>query len=65
MSNGIAVLMVSLTGYAFDGSADIGLWAMAFAMVVVDAALVAITIALGGSLRHRPKLHFAAPVASP
>jgi VIT1/CCC1 family predicted Fe2+/Mn2+ transporter len=48
VSNGLAVLMLFLTGYAFGRSAGHRPFAMAFTMVIMGAALVAITISLGG-----------------
>jgi len=47
-SNGIAIGMMFLTGYAFGRSAGYHPWAMGVAMVGVGCALVGLTIALGG-----------------
>jgi VIT1/CCC1 family predicted Fe2+/Mn2+ transporter len=48
VSNGIAILMLFLTGYAFGHfSGHRPLW-MAAAMVILGSAMVAITISLGG-----------------
>ena len=48
VSNAIAILMLFLTGYAFGRYAGHRPWRMAFSMIVVGAALVGITRALGG-----------------
>jgi hypothetical protein len=48
VSNGIAILMLFLTGYAFGKYAGHRPLSMATAMVLVGAGLVAITIFLGG-----------------
>jgi VIT1/CCC1 family predicted Fe2+/Mn2+ transporter len=48
VSNGIAVAMLFLTGYAFGRCAEHHPWRTGFAMVFLGAALVAMTMALGG-----------------
>jgi VIT family len=48
ISNGIAIVMLFLTGYAFGSYAGHRPWRMALSMVVVGGALVGITRALGG-----------------
>lgn len=48
ISNGIAVVMLFLLGYAFGHSAGHSPWLMGFFMVVVGVILVAMTIAMGG-----------------
>jgi len=48
ISNAIAVTMMFLTGYAFGHAAGYRPWIMAGSMVLLGAALVALTIALGG-----------------
>jgi hypothetical protein len=48
VSNGIAVLMLFLAGYAFGKHAGHRPWRMAFAMVLLGATMVGITILLGG-----------------
>jgi hypothetical protein len=47
-SNGIAVLMLFLAGYAFGKHAGHRPWRMAIAMVLLGASMVGITILLGG-----------------
>jgi len=47
-SNGIAVGLLFVTGYAFGKCSEYRPWLTGFAMVVVGSALVAMTIALGG-----------------
>jgi len=48
LSNGIATLMLFLTGYAFGRCVGYRPWLMGLAMVVAGGALVGMTIALGG-----------------
>jgi hypothetical protein len=48
LSNAVAVTMLFLVGFAYGRHAGLGGWQVGFAMVVVGAALVALTIALGG-----------------
>ena len=47
-SNGIAIVMLFLTGFAFGRAAGHRPWVMGVAMVVLGGVLVGITIALGG-----------------
>jgi hypothetical protein len=48
VSNGIAILLLFLAGYAFARVAGYRSWLTGFAMVVLGMVLVAATIALGG-----------------
>lgn len=48
VSNGIAIVMLFLTGYGFGRYAGHRPWRMALSMVIIGAALVGITRALGG-----------------
>jgi VIT1/CCC1 family predicted Fe2+/Mn2+ transporter len=48
VSNGIAIVMLFITGYAFGRCARHRPWLMGLSMVVLGFALVGITIALGG-----------------
>jgi VIT1/CCC1 family predicted Fe2+/Mn2+ transporter len=48
ISNGIAIALLFLTGYAFGRHAGHRPWRMGFAMVIVSTAMVGMTIALGG-----------------
>jgi hypothetical protein len=48
VSNAIAVAMMFVTGYAFGRLANTRPWVTGIAMVVLGAALVSLTIALGG-----------------
>jgi hypothetical protein len=48
ISNGAAVLMLFLTGYAFGRCAGYRPWRMGLCMAIVGSALVALTIVLGG-----------------
>lgn len=48
VSNGIAVTILFLCGFAFGRAAGLHPWGSGLAMVVVGCALVALTIALGG-----------------
>lgn len=48
VSNGIAIVMLFLTGYAFGSYAGHRPWRMGISMVILGGALVAITISLGG-----------------
>jgi VIT1/CCC1 family predicted Fe2+/Mn2+ transporter len=47
-SNGVAIAMLFLAGYAYGRCAGYHPWATGMSMVVLESALVAITIALGG-----------------
>jgi hypothetical protein len=47
-SNGIAIVMLFLTGYGFGRCANYRPWVMGVSMVVLGSVLVGITIALGG-----------------
>lgn len=48
LSNGIAIVMLFLCGYAFARFAGIRPWVMGILMVVIGGALAAVAIALGG-----------------
>ncbi len=48
LSNGIAVLMLFLTGYAYGKCVDFRPWPTGISMVVLGTLLVGLTIALGG-----------------
>ncbi|HUK83110.1 MAG TPA: VIT1/CCC1 transporter family protein [Verrucomicrobiae bacterium] len=48
MSNGIAIALLFLTGYAFGRCSEYHPWLTGFLMVVLGCALVAMTMALGG-----------------
>ncbi len=48
VSNGVAVALLFLSGYAFGQRAELNPWASGLAMVVVGILLVGLTIALGG-----------------
>ena len=48
VSNGVAVVMLFLTGYQFGRYAGHRPWRMGLSMVAVSGALVGVTIALGG-----------------
>jgi VIT1/CCC1 family predicted Fe2+/Mn2+ transporter len=48
ISNGIAVIMLFLAGYAFGKYSGHRPWRMALAMVILGSAMVGITISLGG-----------------
>lgn len=48
VSNGIAIAMLFLTGYAFGCHAGHRPWRMGLAMVLLGGVMVAITISLGG-----------------
>jgi hypothetical protein len=48
VSNGIAVVMLFLTGYAFGRHAGYRPLAMGFSMVILGGVMVAVTISLGG-----------------
>ena len=48
ISNGIAILMLFITGYAFGRYAGHSPWLTGVAMVIVGSVLVGITIGLGG-----------------
>jgi VIT1/CCC1 family predicted Fe2+/Mn2+ transporter len=47
-SNGIAIAMLFVTGYAFGRCTGFWPWVMGIAMVVLGAVLVSLTMALGG-----------------
>jgi VIT1/CCC1 family predicted Fe2+/Mn2+ transporter len=48
VSNGVAVALLFLSGYAFGKRAGLHPWVSGLAMVVVGILLVGLTIALGG-----------------
>ena len=48
ISNGIAVVMLFLTGHAFGRCVGYRPWVLGFSMVLLGSALVGLTIALGG-----------------
>jgi VIT family len=48
VSNGIAVIMLFLTGYAFGVYVDQRPWKMGICMAVIGGALVAVAVVLGG-----------------
>jgi hypothetical protein len=48
ISNGIAIVLLFLTGYVFGRHAGYHPWRMGIGMVLVGGAMVAMTIALGG-----------------
>jgi len=48
ISNGVAVVMLFVTGYAFGRCAGYRPWRMGLWMAIIGSALVAITIVLGG-----------------
>jgi hypothetical protein len=48
ISNGVAILMLALCGYAFGRYSGLRPWLMALVMVVIGAALAGVAIALGG-----------------
>ena len=48
VSNGIAIVMLFLTGYAFGRCAGYRPWVMGISMVILGSVLVGITIVLGG-----------------
>jgi VIT1/CCC1 family predicted Fe2+/Mn2+ transporter len=48
VSNGIAILMLAICGYAFGRHSGLAPWWMAFMMVAIGAALAGVAIALGG-----------------
>jgi hypothetical protein len=48
ISNGIAVVMLFLTGYAFGRCAGYRPWLLGGSMVLIGSAMVGLTIALGG-----------------
>lgn len=48
VSNGIAIVLLFLTGYAFGRIAEYHPWLSGLAMVVLGSVLVGITISLGG-----------------
>ena len=48
ISNGVAILMLALCGYAFGRYSGLQPWLMALVMVAIGAALAGVAIALGG-----------------
>ena len=48
VSNGVAIALLFVTGYAFGRTSEYRPWLTGFAMVVLGCALVGMTIALGG-----------------
>jgi VIT family len=48
VSNGIAIGMLFLTGYAFGRQAGLRPWGMGLGMVLLGVVMVAVTISLGG-----------------
>ena len=48
VSNGVAILLLFVTGYAFGRSSEYKPWVTGFAMVGLGAILVGLTIRLGG-----------------
>jgi len=48
VSNGVAIVMLALIGYAYGRVSGLSPWQMSAAMVFLGALLVALTIALGG-----------------
>lgn len=48
VSNGIAIVLLFLTGYSFGRAVGYRPWRMGLSMVVIGSILVAMTIALGG-----------------
>jgi VIT1/CCC1 family predicted Fe2+/Mn2+ transporter len=48
VSNGIAIAMLFICGYAFAHLAGIRPWVMGILMVCIGGALTAVAIALGG-----------------
>jgi len=48
ISNGVAVVMLYLTGHAFGRSAGFRPWVLGLSMVLIGIVLVGISIALGG-----------------
>lgn len=48
ISNGIAILLLFLAGYALGRHTSQHPWRVGFAMVVLGAAMVGVAIALGG-----------------
>jgi hypothetical protein len=48
ISNGIAILMLFVAGYAYGKCVDRGPWLMGVSMVALGSALVGLTMALGG-----------------
>lgn len=48
ISNGVAIGMLALCGYAFGRCSGLQPWLMALLMVVIGAALAGVAIALGG-----------------
>jgi VIT1/CCC1 family predicted Fe2+/Mn2+ transporter len=48
VSNGIAIVLLFITGYVFGRCAEHHPWRTGFAMVILGSALVALTMAFGG-----------------
>jgi len=48
LSNGIAILMLFLTGYAYGRCVERQPWLVGTSMVVLGGVLVGLTVALGG-----------------
>jgi VIT1/CCC1 family predicted Fe2+/Mn2+ transporter len=48
ISNGIAILMLFISGYAFGRHAGRRPWLTGIAMVIIGSVLVGITIGVGG-----------------
>jgi hypothetical protein len=48
VSNGVAIVLLFVTGFAYGRCVGRSPWAFAFSMVILGGVLVAITIALGG-----------------
>ena len=48
LSNGVAVVMLFLAGYAFGVYGDLRPWRMGIWMAIIGGALVAVAVALGG-----------------
>jgi hypothetical protein len=48
ISNGVAIVMLALCGYAFGRYSGLQPWLMALVMVAIGAALAGVAIALGG-----------------
>jgi len=48
LSNGVAIAMLFICGYAFGRVAGIRPWAMGLVMVAIGCALAGVAIALGG-----------------
>lgn len=48
LSNGLAIVLLFLTGYSFGRAVGYRPWRMGLSMVLIGSILVAMTIALGG-----------------